>query len=246
MFAKPGDGALVLLALIAAFSLVKGVTELVVAIGGARIMKRTFTPYRGDHIDPSSCAGGHDRPPHPGGQRCQIRHNTHPNSPGPPGRGAGESTFDRAKPIALGLMLAVLAVAGLRVLAELEHVLILVFLAVLVASAVSRPAAALERRGVPRGAAVALVQLAATVVMMVLVWIVVPPLVSQLHLFAQDAPSYVTRFHRLRNEYVSIKRQYPEAGRSTRRCRQWPRGWRAVWAAGWSTCRSAPRRCCST
>jgi uncharacterized membrane protein HdeD (DUF308 family) len=44
MFAKPGDGALVLLALIAAFSLVKGVTELVVAIGGARIMKRTLTP----------------------------------------------------------------------------------------------------------------------------------------------------------------------------------------------------------
>ena len=66
---------------------------------------------------------------------------------------------------------------------------------------------------VPRGAAVALVQLAATVVMIALVWIVVPPLVSQLHLFAQDAPSYVTRFHRIRNEYVSIKRRrYPEAG----------------------------------
>ena len=47
MFAKPGDGALVLLALIAAFSLVKGVTELVVAIGGARIMKRAFTTPTG-------------------------------------------------------------------------------------------------------------------------------------------------------------------------------------------------------
>ena len=47
MFAKPGDGALVLLALIAAFSLVKGVTELVVAIGGARIMKRGFTTSTG-------------------------------------------------------------------------------------------------------------------------------------------------------------------------------------------------------
>ena len=47
MFAKPGDGALVLLALIAAFSLVKGITELVVAIGGARIMKRAFTTPTG-------------------------------------------------------------------------------------------------------------------------------------------------------------------------------------------------------
>ena len=62
-----------------------------------------------------------------------------------------ESTFDRAKPIALGLVLAVLAVAGLRVLVQLEHVLILVFVAILVASALSRPAAVLERRGVPLG-----------------------------------------------------------------------------------------------
>lgn len=37
MFAKPGDGALVLLALIAAFSLVTGISELVVAIGGKRL-----------------------------------------------------------------------------------------------------------------------------------------------------------------------------------------------------------------
>jgi len=40
MFAKPGDGALVLLALIAAFSLVFGITELIVAIGGPRIVRR--------------------------------------------------------------------------------------------------------------------------------------------------------------------------------------------------------------
>jgi hypothetical protein len=40
MFAKPGDGALVLLALIAAFALVRGVSELVVAIGGKRLLER--------------------------------------------------------------------------------------------------------------------------------------------------------------------------------------------------------------
>lgn len=50
MFAKPGDGALVLLALIAAFSLVKGITELVVAIGGARIMKRELDTLTGAHV----------------------------------------------------------------------------------------------------------------------------------------------------------------------------------------------------
>jgi uncharacterized membrane protein HdeD (DUF308 family) len=39
MFAKPGDGALVLLALIAAYALIVGVAELTVAIGGKRIAR---------------------------------------------------------------------------------------------------------------------------------------------------------------------------------------------------------------
>jgi uncharacterized membrane protein HdeD (DUF308 family) len=48
IFAKPGAGALVVLALIAAFALVNGIAELVVAIGGKRLLdsglKRTFAP----------------------------------------------------------------------------------------------------------------------------------------------------------------------------------------------------------
>jgi len=46
MFAKPGDGALVLLSLIAAYSLVVGVAELVVAIGGERLLPKvpSFRP----------------------------------------------------------------------------------------------------------------------------------------------------------------------------------------------------------
>jgi uncharacterized membrane protein HdeD (DUF308 family) len=40
IFAKPGAGALAVLALIAAFALVSGVTELVVAIGGKALLER--------------------------------------------------------------------------------------------------------------------------------------------------------------------------------------------------------------
>jgi uncharacterized membrane protein HdeD (DUF308 family) len=40
IFAEPGDGALVLLALLAAFALIRGITELVVAIGGRRLVER--------------------------------------------------------------------------------------------------------------------------------------------------------------------------------------------------------------
>ena len=122
------------------------------------------------------------------------------------------STFDRAKPIALGLFLAALGIAGLRVLQELTHVLVLLFLAVLIASAISRPVAMLERRRVPRGVAVAAVQLAVMAVFVGLVWVVVPPMVTQLGQFADKAPTYVTRFQHLRTEYLSVKRQYPEAG----------------------------------
>jgi uncharacterized membrane protein HdeD (DUF308 family) len=43
MFIAPGDGALVLLGLIAAFSLVLGIGELSVAIGGPRLVERAAT-----------------------------------------------------------------------------------------------------------------------------------------------------------------------------------------------------------
>jgi len=50
IFARPGTGALVTLALIAAFALVTGITEVVVAIGGKRLiesdLKRVFAPPR--------------------------------------------------------------------------------------------------------------------------------------------------------------------------------------------------------
>ena len=50
IFAKPGAGALAVLALIAAFALVTGVSELVVAIGGEKLLerkaKKTFAPPR--------------------------------------------------------------------------------------------------------------------------------------------------------------------------------------------------------
>ncbi len=50
IFAKPGAGALAVLALIAAFAFVTGVAELVVAIGGEKLLewkvKKTFAPPR--------------------------------------------------------------------------------------------------------------------------------------------------------------------------------------------------------
>jgi uncharacterized membrane protein HdeD (DUF308 family) len=58
IFAKPGDGALVTLALIAAFALVTGITELVAAIGGKRLvesdLKRAFSAPKPSKAQPSN------------------------------------------------------------------------------------------------------------------------------------------------------------------------------------------------
>jgi uncharacterized membrane protein HdeD (DUF308 family) len=54
MFAKPGDGALVLLALIAAFALVTGISELVAAIGGQRLLEREIKSALTPKPQPSS------------------------------------------------------------------------------------------------------------------------------------------------------------------------------------------------
>ena len=45
MFAKPGAGALAVLALIATFALVTGISELVVAIGGQKLLERKVNTF---------------------------------------------------------------------------------------------------------------------------------------------------------------------------------------------------------
>ena len=131
-------------------------------------------------------------------------------TPGAPGT-SGASTFQSAKPIALALVIAIFTVIGLRIIAELRDVLVLFFVAVLFASALARPAAVLERRGVRRGLAVGVVQAAALGALVGVLWLVVPPLVSQLALFSDRLPSYVTRFQHISDEYAAVKRQYPGA-----------------------------------
>jgi uncharacterized membrane protein HdeD (DUF308 family) len=53
MFSKPGAGALALLALIAAYALISGITELAVAIGGKRILSRAIRGYAPSSSQPS-------------------------------------------------------------------------------------------------------------------------------------------------------------------------------------------------
>jgi predicted PurR-regulated permease PerM len=90
--------------------------------------------------------------------------------------------------------LAVLAILGLVLLAwNLRGLLILAFVGALIAAALHGPSEWLERRGVPRGLAVAGVYLAIALVVTGLVVVIVPPLIDQAAALVQDLPSIVDR-----------------------------------------------------
>jgi predicted PurR-regulated permease PerM len=130
---------------------------------------------------------------------------------GPTPAGDG-SVWTRAKPLYVAAVLTILTYLGLQLLLDLQSILLLLFVSVVLAAAVARPTAMLERRGMPRGAAVMLVQLAVVAVLLALAWFVVPPLVNQLASFAEHVPRYINRFHGLRREYAKIHARYPELG----------------------------------
>jgi predicted PurR-regulated permease PerM len=126
--------------------------------------------------------------------------------------GGGESTWTRAKPLFLAAFLTIMTIVGLRLIVELRSLLILLFVSLVLAAAMSRPAAVLERRGVPRGIAVAAVQLIALAVLLAVGYVVLPPLLDELAGFAHRVPHYVDRFKGLRREYTKLRASYPELG----------------------------------
>ena len=127
-------------------------------------------------------------------------------------RDGGESTWTRAKPLFLAAFLAILTFMALRLLVELRHLLILLFISLVLAAAISRPADVLERHRIPRGLAVAIVQLGALAVILVVGYIVLPPLFDELAGFGHRVPTYVDRFKALRRDYVRLRASYPELG----------------------------------
>src|SRR4051812_14802679 len=130
------------------------------------------------------------------------------HAPRQPG-GDEPSTWERAKPIFLALVLALVAFLGFRLVVELKSILILLFISLVLAAALWRPARSLEQRGVPRGLAVTLVELAALAVLLVVGWIVLPPLFNQAAGFAERVPTYVDRFQALRRDYAQLQQRYP-------------------------------------
>jgi predicted PurR-regulated permease PerM len=122
------------------------------------------------------------------------------------------STWTRAKPLYVAAVLAIFTYLAVQLVLELQSILLMLFVSVVLAAALSRPTAMLERHGMPRGGAILLVQLSALVILLAIAWFVVPPLVNQLASFSEHVPGYVDRFQGLRRDYAKIRASYPELG----------------------------------
>jgi predicted PurR-regulated permease PerM len=119
-----------------------------------------------------------------------------------------QSVWERAKPLYLALLLALLSWVALRMLAELTHVLLIIFVSILFAAALTGPVTRLQRWHVPGAAAVILIYLAALTLVVGILWLVTPPLFDQLASLGDRAPEYADRYDRVREAYEDLRADY--------------------------------------
>lgn len=123
-----------------------------------------------------------------------------------------ESLLQRALPIYVALLLALLSAIALLVVARLQHVLLIIFISVLFAAALTGPSERLEKLRVPRALAVPLLYLAALALVVGLIWLVTPPLFGEVADFGDAAPGYADRYERVRDAYAELYDRYPSIG----------------------------------
>ncbi len=130
----------------------------------------------------------------------------------PPLAARQESPFERALPIYYALLLGIVTVAGLYLAMQLKHVVVLLFISALFAAAIDRPATWLERLHIPRAVAALMLYLLSLAVIVAIGWLVLPPLVRQIAVLADDVPSYLERYRDVRDRYEDIRAEYPALG----------------------------------
>ena len=127
-----------------------------------------------------------------------------------PSGDSSESFVRRALPIYLGLLFAILTVVAVLVLFMVRHVLLVLFVSVLFAAALTGPSEWLHRRfRLPLGLAAVVIYIACFAVIVGIGWIVVPPLLGQVVEFADRAPEYADRYAGIREAYAELRADFP-------------------------------------
>lgn len=124
--------------------------------------------------------------------------------------GSSESVVERALPIYLGLLFALFTVIAVVMLFMVRHVLLVLFVSVLFAAALTGPSEWLHRRcRLPLGLAAVAIYIASFAVIVGIGWIVVPPLLGQVVEFADRAPEYADRYEGFRDAYAELRSDFP-------------------------------------
>ena len=121
-----------------------------------------------------------------------------------------DSVVHRALPIYLGLLFAILTVVAVLFLFMVRHVLLVLFVSVLFAAALTGPSEWLHRRlRLPLALAAVAIYIACFAVIVGIGWIVVPPLLGQVVEFADRAPEYADRYAGFREAYAELRSDFP-------------------------------------
>jgi predicted PurR-regulated permease PerM len=126
-----------------------------------------------------------------------------------PPRPARPSRFADAPSIYAALVLFALTVGAFVLLLRLQLLLVILFLAILVASGIAGPVLQLERRGVPRGLAILAVYALIGGVLGGMVWYVLPPVLGQAADAAADVPRHFRDLRRLQDRFSDLSVDYP-------------------------------------
>ena len=127
----------------------------------------------------------------------------------PPGT-SRESLLHRALPVYLGLLFTILTVVAVLLLYMTRHVLLILFVSVLFAAALTGPSEWLHRRSrLPLGLAAVLLYIVSFAFIVGIGWVVVPPLLGQVVEFADRAPEYAERSAGIRQAYAELRADFP-------------------------------------
>lgn len=114
-----------------------------------------------------------------------------------------------ALPIYFALLLGVLTVLTILVMVRLTHVLLLLFISVLFAAALSGPTRRMEQWKVPRAVSAVLIYLITLGVLLGAGWYVVPPLIAQSAQLVERGPEHVERYEHFRDRYEALREDVP-------------------------------------
>lgn len=109
----------------------------------------------------------------------------------------------------LALMGVVLSTAVLWMLIQIRSVLVLFFVALLIATSLDSPVKRLERWGVPRAVAILSMFTTVAVIVVSAIWFTVPPLIGQLSEAVESLPDRVRQFEQVQERIDDYKTDYP-------------------------------------